>query len=87
MTGDQAAGEPAFDDVDAPWNLMPWMTFGNGFSSFKGRHVFAAALTTEQLGNAIFCGGIELPVSRVIVDKTKIDVSGAHEPAARSKTS
>ena len=87
MTGDQAACEPAFDDVDALWNLMPWMTFGNGFSSFKGRHVFAAALTTEQLGNAIFCGGIELPVSRVIVDKTKIDVSGAHEPAARSKTS
>src|SRR6516165_10568487 len=28
------------------WNLIPWTTFGNWFSPFNRRHVFAAALTS-----------------------------------------
>jgi hypothetical protein len=28
------------------WNLTPWTTFGNWFSPFNRRHVFAAALTS-----------------------------------------
>ena len=28
------------------WNLMPWTIFGNWFSPFNRRHVFAAALTS-----------------------------------------
>jgi hypothetical protein len=31
------------------WNLMPWTTFGNWFSPFNRRHVFAAALTSLHL--------------------------------------
>ena len=28
------------------WNLTRWATFGNWFSPFNRRHVFAAALTS-----------------------------------------
>src|SRR5881394_1890179 len=37
------------------WNLTPWTTFGNWFSPFNRRHVFAAALTSlNTISLAVF---------------------------------
>ncbi len=37
------------------WNLMPWKTFGNWFSPFNRRHVFAAAVTSlNTMSLAVF---------------------------------
>jgi hypothetical protein len=44
-----------FDDLDAVWNLTPWTTFGNWFSPFNRRHVFAAVLTSL---NTMSLGGL-----------------------------
>jgi hypothetical protein len=31
------------------WKLTPWTTFGNWFSPFNRRHVFAAAVTSLNI--------------------------------------
>jgi integrase/recombinase XerD len=53
---DQAAWWAGISMTSMPfWNLIPWTTFGNWFSPFNRRHVFAAALTSlNTMSLAVF---------------------------------
>ena len=53
---DQAAWWAGISMTSIPfWNLIPWTTFGNWFSPFNRRHVFAAALTSlNTMSLAVF---------------------------------
>src|SRR6516165_9932956 len=53
---DQAAWRAGISMTSMPfWNLIPWTTFGNWFSPFNRRHVFAAALTSlNTMSLAVF---------------------------------
>src|SRR5271163_3472568 len=53
---DQAAWWAGISMTSMPfWNLIPWTIFGNWFSPFNRRHVFAAALTSlNTMSLAVF---------------------------------
>src|SRR5271168_21279 len=53
---DQAAWWAGISMTSMPfWNFIPWTIFGNWFSPFNRRHVFAAALTSlNTMSLAVF---------------------------------
>jgi hypothetical protein len=66
------------------WNLMPWTIFGNWFSPFNRRHVFAAAVTSlNTMSLAVFADRapfVRMPTSVVY---RMISLPTSVEPSSR----
>ena len=76
-----------FDDLDAAVEFDALDDIWQEIFVLQASPCFRGGVDHQATGNVFFCCGIGLPVLRQIVNKKKIYVSYAHEPAARSKTS